>query len=322
MTKCIYLTQADVQYIYEDLKQNGYFEWYITLKIIDETQMSYDLLCKLSWGGLLNSDFISDANSLREMEYEISENLKTEMEYVMDRLGIEDYDEMIVVSTAKELHSHILGRYDSIKKYKENGLNFRIDFFREYMVDKNGFKTYAMREIAASKIKTDDEYKIETKSVKKLYLYIAKHADRHNENRPVHYRTKFWDKKIGKAKDVPTRMEKLSNDKRHGGTHSPIHVLGLKSWVMPYDLCNKLEKRLQDMLVDRRSGGEWFEDYHDDLISIVEKEINKLIKNGEPIFAVPITKENNDFTFIRNVDKSIKERNEVKREEMITEYRL
>lgn len=323
MTTLVYLTHADAQYIYEDLKQNGYFEWYITLKIIDETQMTYDLLSKLSWGSLLNADYLSDTNSTREMEYEISEVLKTEMAYVMDRLGIENYNDMVITSTAKELHSYLLKTYEPIKKYKAHGINFRIDFFRDYMVDKNGFKTYSKREIVVTKTPDDgDQYVIDKEEVKKLYLYVAKHADRHENKRPVHYRTKFWDKKVGVSKDVPQRMSSLSKDKRHGGTHSPIYVLGLKSWVMPHDLCVKLERTLHKILEDRNTGGEWYEDYYDDLISIVEKEIKSLVKRGEPIFRVPINAENEDFTFIRGVDKSIKERNDNKKEQIITEYTL
>jgi hypothetical protein len=323
MTRYVYLTQADVQYVYEDLKQGGYFEWYITLKIIDETQMTYELLSKLTWGSLLNTDFISDTNSVREMEYEVSESLKSEMVHIMDRLGIESYDEMVVTSTAKELHSYLLKKYDPIIKYKEHGINFRINFFRDYLIDKNGFKTYSMREIIVNKKSDDgDDSTIEVEDVKKMYLYIAKHADKHNDKRPVYYRTKFWDKKIGRAKDVPQRMENLSNDKRHGGTHSPIYVLGLKSWIMPYELCHKLERKFHKMLEDRNTGGEWYEDYNDDLISIVEKEIKSLIKKGEPIFPVPITKENEDFTFLKSVDKSIREKNGNKKEDLITEYTL
>jgi len=58
--KVIYLSAAQVLYIYEDLKANGYYEFYITLKIIDEAQLDYTFLTKLSWKDILSGDEVVD----------------------------------------------------------------------------------------------------------------------------------------------------------------------------------------------------------------------------------------------------------------------
>jgi hypothetical protein len=295
--KYIYLSQADVSAIYKNLKENALYEWYITLKIIDEVQIDYTLLSKLTWCKFLDNDFIIDTSGQREKKYLISDYLKNEINEIIDLLGIENLNEKIIKTTAKSLHTHLLKKYDSIKIYRENSQKFRIDNFRDYSFDSNGVKIYSLREITLDD-NLDEEHGAES------FLYIAMHADKHENKRPVYYRTRFWDKKIGISKHVNKRMNALSKDKRHGGTKSPLYVKALRMWLMPSELCLKIEKELQKDLIKRNTGGEWFEDYLDDLISIVEKKIKSLIKQGYPIAKIPITIKNQDVTFMDKLDKS------------------
>jgi hypothetical protein len=294
--KVIYLTDADVQYIYADLKSQGLYEWYITLKCIEEIQCEYTFLSKITWKELLDNETIIDARGIKEREYVVNDSLKAELHAVMDILDIDNPNQLIIKTTAKDLYKH-LTTYDAIKGYNQSS-RFRIDNFRDYTVDINGVKTYAMKSI-----NTDEEDKSENDSVSKYFLYIATHADKNESERPEQYKTVFYDKKIGIAKVVGRRMDELSKDKRHGGTLSPLYVKALRAWYMPTDLCRKLERELHSHYDERNTGGEWFSDYHEDIIPFVEKKIKKLIKQGNPILKINITEDNNDITFINKVGK-------------------
>lgn len=320
--KQVYLTQEEVDEIYKDLKEKENYEWYITLKIIDETQANYDLLCKLTWGDIIDNDFISDKSSRKGPQYHVTESLKDEVQEIMDKLEINSYSEKIVTTTALDLCNYLKTNYESIKKYKEISLNFRIDFFRDYTFNSSGAKIYSYREVTTiaplEQEEVDDQEEVGT-----VYLYIATHADMCEDNRPVCYRTKFWDKKIGKSKDVPKRMNALSKDKRHGGTNSPLYVKGLRAWAMPVEVCHKVEKDLHKQFDSRKTSGEWFDDYLDDLIPLVETKIKNLIKKGYPIVPVQITKENQDFTFVRSLDKGSQEKYKmITKEKKTFEYKI
>lgn len=299
--KVIYLTDADVQYIYADLKAQGLYEWYITLKCIEEIQCDYTFLSMITWKELLDNETIVDARGIKEKEYVVNDSLRGELHEVMDILDIDNVNQKIIRTSVKDLYKH-LTTYDSIKSYNIHS-RFRIDYFRDYTVDINGVKTFAMKSID-----TTEEDKTENDGISKYFLYIATHADKHEEERPIQYRTKFYDKKIGIAKVVGRRMDELSKDKRHGGTLSPLYVKALKAWYMPTPLCRKLERELHSYYEERNTGGEWFTDYNEDIISYVEKRIKKLIKEGNPILKINITQDNQDITFINKVGKDFWEK--------------
>jgi hypothetical protein len=301
--KVIYLSNPEVHSIYEDLKEKGYHEWYITLKIIDEVQIDYSFLSKLTWDKLLNNDVITDTSGVKEKHYPISDHIKKEIQDIIHIMDVEKYDENIVTTTVKALYKHLIDTYEPIKKYKENSIVFRVDFFRDHTTDINGVKTYALRELVEKDDRDEDD------GISKTCLYVATHADKHEDKRPNGYKTKFYDKKIGIAKEVSKRMNDLSNDKRHGGTQSPLYVKAIKAWIMPSSLCHTIEKELHDQLDFRNTGGEWFEDYFDDLISIVERNIKSKIKQGYPVVKIPITKDNEDLTFIGKLGKEFWEKN-------------
>jgi hypothetical protein len=149
----------------------------------------------------------------------------------------------------------------------------------------------------------DEEEKSELDNVSKNFLYIAEFADKKEDERPEQFKFQSFDKKIGIAKVVGKRMGDLSKDKRHGGTLSPLYVKALKAWYMPTKLCRNLETELHNYYEDRGTGGEWFTDYYNDIIPYVEKRIKRLIKEGNPILKINITKENEDVTFIEKVGK-------------------
>lgn len=302
--KIVYLSHPEVSYIYEDLKENGYYEWYITLKIIDEVQIDYTFLSKLIWSDLLDNDTITNINADKEKTYVISDSIKKEIRDIIHLMDVDKYDEKIINTTSKSLHNHLLETYDSIKKYDEIGIVFRIDFFKDYTIDLNGVKTYAKRE-SKVKEKGDD-------GITRSFLYVAIHADRHEENRPPQYRTVFWDKKVGISKFINKRMHDLSKDRRHGGTQSPLYVKALSMWLMPKELCDKIETELHFQLDERNTGGEWYEDYENDILKIVEKKVNSLKKKGESIFKIPITKFNQDVTFSTKIDDDFWEKNKHK----------
>ena len=291
----IYLTESDIEYIYSDLKAQGYYEWYITLKCIEEIQCDYTFFSMVTWQDLLDNDTITDASGIKPKVYDINETIKAEIHVAMDMLDINDLTEKVVKTSAKDLYKHLL-TYDSIKTYK-SCTRFRIDIFKDYTVDVNGIRTYAVRSVK------DEEYESELDKVSKYFLYIAEFADKENENRPEQFKFKIWDKKIGIAKVVGRRMDQLSKDKRHGGTLSPLFVKALRAWYLPTKLCRNLENELHDYYEDRNTGGEWFTDYCEDIIPYVEKRIKKLIKEGHPILKIDITKDNQDITFLDNVGK-------------------
>jgi hypothetical protein len=122
--KQVYLTQEEIEGIYADLKAKEHYEWYITLKIIDETQINYDLLCKLTWEEIIDNDFITDKSSKNGPQYHVTEMLKDEVQYVMDKLEINSYSEKIVTTTAEDLCNFLKANYDCVKKYKEISINF------------------------------------------------------------------------------------------------------------------------------------------------------------------------------------------------------
>lgn len=293
--KVIYLTDADVQFIYSDLKAQGYFEWYFTLKCIEEIQCDYTFFSKITWRDLLKNETIVDASGIKPRVYEIPESIQSEAIEVMDALDVINENEKIVTTTAKELARH-LKTYDSISSYNQY-TKFRIDHFREYTVDINGVKTFAIRSV------DDGEEKSELDSVSKYFLYIAEFGDKKAEERPEQFKFQLFDKKIGIAKIVGRRMDELSKDKRLGGTLSPLYVKALRAWYMPTKLCRSLENELHDYYEERNTGGEWFTDYFNDIIPYVEKRIKKLIKEGNPILKINITKDNEDVTFVEKVGK-------------------
>jgi hypothetical protein len=51
--KTIYLSSSDTKFIYEHLKSQGYYEWYIILRCVEEIQCDYTFLSRLSWNNLL-----------------------------------------------------------------------------------------------------------------------------------------------------------------------------------------------------------------------------------------------------------------------------
>lgn len=293
--KFIYLTDADVQFIYADLKAQGYFEWYFTLRCIEEIQCDYTFFSKLTWNELLENETIVDASGIKPKEYEIPDSIHSLAIDIMDVLDVVDVNETIVTTPAKELSRH-LKTYECIRTYNQHS-KFRIDYFRDYSVDINGVKTFAMKGV------DDSEEKTELDTVSKYFLYIAEFGDKKIDERPEQYKFQCFDKKIGIAKVVGRRMDELSKDKRHGGTLSPIYVKALKAWYMPTKLCKNLETELHDYFDARRTGGEWFTDYNKDIIPYVEKRIKKLIKEGNPIWKININKNNEDVTFVEKVGK-------------------
>lgn len=298
--KIAYISHAEVAAIYQDLLDNGYHEWYITLKIIDEMQIDYTFLSKLTWGQLLDNQVITNTTGKADKHYFIGDTLKKDIHHMFNVIKVDSYNEKIITTPVDPLYRYLLNTYEPIKNYKENGGVFRIDCFREWSIDINGVKTYAYKEVKSSdeELKTDEDIEL-------TFLYIGIHAHKHDEKRPPEFRTKFWDKKIGITQELEKRMNDLSNDKRHGGTKSPLYVKALRAWVMPPELCVKVESELHDMLDERRNDGEWFEDFKEDLIKIVEKKVNSYIKKGYPIVKTEITEENQDISFCFKFKKEV-----------------
>ena len=182
---------------------------------------------------------------------------------------------------------------------------FRIDYFREHSVDINGVKTYMLRTI-----EDKEEYNPNEDNISKCFLYIAVLDDKFKEQRPEPFKTTVcFDKKIGISKVIENRMNDLSKDKKHGGTLSPIYVKALRAWVMPTKLCRDLEREFHETFNDRNTEGEWFTDYYEDLIKLVEKRIRKLKKDGNPIVKVDINEDNEDVTYTYRLSKSFLEQN-------------
>lgn len=309
--KVIYLSAAQVLYIYEDLKANGYYEFYITLKIIDEAQLDYTFLAKLSWKDLLSGDEVVDVSGIKNKTYYLSEDLRDEIESVLEIMNVYNLNDKIIKTSARELIKHLC-TYERIRHYKESFGTFRIDFFREYSVDVNGIKTYMMRTI-------DDLDDIITgnENVSLCFLYVATFWDKFHDKRPEQFKLNWPDKKIGISKVIEERMDNLSKDKNHGGTLSPLYVKALRAWVLPTKLCKETERLLHKYFEERKSDndlylmgrteGEWFTDYSNDLILYVEKHMKKLKRQGHQVIKVDINETNDDVSYVYELKKSFKD---------------
>ena len=124
------------------------------------------------------------------------------------------------------------------------------------------------------------------------YLYVATYIDRHEEKRPEQYRWVFPDKKIGIAYDVENRMKDLQADINCGRkgkkTHTPIRVIAQRCWRISQSDCFRFERYMHSLLEERWVEGEWYSDYENDVISIIEKEIDKYVLNGAEVYDVDI----------------------------------
>ena len=298
--KTIYITSTDTNFIYNHLKGEGYYDWFIILKCVEEMQCDYSFLSTLSWSDILYNTEITDAGGGKYATYEVPVKLKEDVQEAISFLNIDDLDQFICGDapsiTAKELHKQ-LSDYECIKQYQSTGYKFRIDTFGQYRVDKDGSKIYGQIKIDPG-VNERGEEKIQLHSI-----YVAKWADKFADQRPEGFELKFYDKKIGVAGNVDERMKALSVDKRSGGTKSPMYIKALRAWRLPIKECLKLESTLHKYFDDRRTDGEWFTDYYEDLIEHVELIIQEVINGGVNVVELDITKENEDVTFLSKKSK-------------------
>ena len=123
------------------------------------------------------------------------------------------------------------------------------------------------------------------------YLYVASYFDTHESERPEGFSFKFYDKKVGVAYDVFKRMETLTNEIKVGRknvlktqkTHTPLYAKAIKCWKMGVKNTYRFEYYIHKLLDNRRTDGEWFTDYNEDILSIVEEELRKFVNNGAHI---------------------------------------
>jgi len=112
---------------------------------VEEIQCDYTFLSRLSWNNLLREREIIDAGGTKNSVYEISETIKDEIRDVIALLNIDDLNQKITGEspsiTAKELEKQ-LNNYECIKAYNSYGFKFRIDSFKNYTLDKTGYKIY------------------------------------------------------------------------------------------------------------------------------------------------------------------------------------
>jgi hypothetical protein len=298
--KSIYLTSADTKFIYEHLKSQGYYEWFVILRCIEEMQCNYTFFSTLTWSDILYNSEITDAGGGKYATYEVSIKLKDDLNEIIALLDITDLNQLICGElpsvTARELYKQLC-EYECIKQYQRTGVKFRIDSFGEYRVDKDGSKIYAEKKLDSG-LDENGEERVELYSI-----YIAEWADKMADQRPKGFEIKTYDKKIGIAGNVDDRMKCLSIDKRSGGTLSPMFVRALRAWHLPTKECVRLERSLHDYFDDRRTGGEWFTDYYEDLIELVEIRIEELIESGINVIELNLDKENEDITFYAKMPK-------------------
>jgi hypothetical protein len=298
--KSIYLTSADTRFIYDNLKNHGHYEWFVILRCVEEMQCDYTFFSTLTWADILYNNEITDAGGGKYATYEVSIKLKDEVSEIVDILDITDLNQLICGKlasvTARELYKKLC-EYECIKQYQSSGIKIRIDSFGEYRVDKDGTKIYAEKKLD-SNLDVNGEEKV------KLYsLYVAEWADKMAHKRPKGFELKSYDKKVGVAGNVDERMKTLSVDKRSGGTLSPMFVKALRAWHLPIKECIKLETRIHDYLDDRKTGGEWFTDYYEDVIEIVLMKIEETIENGINVVELNIDKETEDITFYEKMPR-------------------
>lgn len=144
------------------------------------------------------------------------------------------------------------------------------------------------------------------------YLYVATYVDRHDEKRPEQYRWVFPDKKIGIAYDVENRMNQLQGDINSGRkgrkTHTPIRIIAQRCWKISQSDCFRFERYLHSLLEERLVEGEWYTDYENDIISIIEREINKFVGNGAEVYNIDI--DDNMREHIHRFEKPVETKND------------
>lgn len=123
------------------------------------------------------------------------------------------------------------------------------------------------------------------------YVYLITYRDKHEDKRPEGFEFKFYDKKIGVAYDVEKRMKTLSDELKLGrknvlkkrGTLTPLTAHSLKCWKMSLENSYFIEYYLHDILDKRNVEGEWFTDYDNDLINVMDYEMGRFVNNGADV---------------------------------------
>ena len=119
----------------------------------------------------------------------------------------------------------------------------------------------------------------------KSYLYIAEHYDIHN-NREIGIN----DKKIGITKNPKQREDGLCR------TKSPIGITFIRLWEFEGEKTASIIENniLHNILSDRNTIGEWFEDDDFSLIETIEKAIDGLKELG--VLITEVSDKNTKFT--------------------------
>jgi hypothetical protein len=120
------------------------------------------------------------------------------------------------------------------------------------------------------------------------FVYIATYFDIHHNDRPKEFQFKFYDKKIGVANDVYNRMKVLTEEIKIGRynkikskkTHTPLMAKAIKCWRMDIKNAYRFEYYIHRLFENRNTSGEWFTDYNEDILNIVNNEITKFVNNG------------------------------------------
>jgi len=123
------------------------------------------------------------------------------------------------------------------------------------------------------------------------YLYLITYRDKHENKRPKGFEFRFYDKKIGVAYDVDKRVKTLSDELKLGrknnlkkkGTLTPLKAHSLMCWKMTLENSYFIEFYLHKILEERHIEGEWYTDYEDDLLEIINYEMVKFVNNGADV---------------------------------------
>ena len=128
------------------------------------------------------------------------------------------------------------------------------------------------------------------------YVYVMQYVDEFADSRPEECRLKFYDKKIGVAIDIQKRSKALSREVKLGKkkkddvrTLTPLSANCVKCWKMSKKNAYKLERHFHMLFNDTRHViGEWFHDYDNSLLDIMDHEIQKFVNAGVTISSVEL----------------------------------
>lgn len=234
-----YITKDELNRIFLTLQQKGWYEVYIVVRCLNELNIGFRELQKMTWDKLRiqlahRKDVLDDLLSTRDKCRGIN-------------------NDMVVQFTLRHINDRLKECQRYAKIPRDIVLSTKI-FSSKIYIDSGEVYGY---------IKYHKKNKLEENISKYQFLYVIKH--KHRDERVNNLLT---DKKIGITYNL--------NNRSKGLTLGPIDIECLKLYKVDVSFIHKIERILHKKFNDRNVIGEWFEDHKNDIVDKIDKEINLL----------------------------------------------